>query len=1160
MKPKSIITVLALIAFLFPQKLFAAEMYAVIKDSIMTFYYDNLRTTRNGWTYVLDEWIEHDFSEHYQWIYTKHKEINTAVFHSSFKNAQPTNTSEWFYNCQFLRRIYNIEYLNTERVTNMGFMFARCFDLDELDVSHFNTGNVKSMDNMFRNSRSLSYLDVSNFNTRNVINMTCMFSGCSGLKSIDVSNFVTDNVLTMYSMFGYCESIENLDVSCFNTTKVKDMSSMFCGCLSLKEIDVSGFNTKNVTNMDGMFERCTSLTSIFVGSFNTSNVTNMGNMFSSCTALKTIYTVEDWNTEKVGSSENMFKECINLIGGQGTTFSEDKTDVGYAHIDKGSANPGYFTEWKGNDPVGKAYAVLDNGVLTFYFDDLANTRTGRKFGINGNKVGMPDWIYARGSIKKASFDASFANYYPRNTAYWFYNCYNMTEIEHMENLSTDSVRSMTAMFRFCYELNSLDVSHFNTEKAEDMSFMFCFCQNLRDIDVTHFNTDNVVDMQHMFHTCPVEELNLRSFNTSKVKDTNTMFADCQKVKTIYASRERWDNQPFEQSAHMFQNCNNLTGGCGTKFTHEHTNKEYAIIDEGISNPGYLTDAPLPSAYAVLEDSVLTFYYDKYKNEREGNVYPIERDSLVGNTLRFHNGWHESGSSYTALAINKVVFHKSFEDYYPSSTAWWFYGGERISSIEGLEHLNTSRVDDMSGMFEGCIVLTSLDVSQFQTKRVKNMARMFSNCKSLSSLDVSHFDTSKVKDMQRMFFNCSSLSELDVRNFDTSCTTNMSWMFGGSYTAIALKELDVLHFDTSNVTEMRGMFCNCSLLNHLDVTHFNTSKVTTMENMFSGCTSLLDLDVTNFNTSNVTNMGYMFHGCKSLTQLDITHFDTSKVTDMGSMFSMCSSLSSFDVSNFNTSNVTNMYAMFEGCSELTSLDLHSFNTQRVYWMTCMFVNCTSLHEIDLRSFNTSMVGSMTGMFKNCSSLKHLSIGNFKSSNIEGDVSLGALEEMFSGCSALTELDISGIENCGGKIDKMFNGCHSLKILDLSKFDTSHTIYMRSLFCDCQSITTIYVGDNWKPYNQFHNPDGYQMFEGCINLKGSSGTVYDLTHTDYTYAHIDGGPENPGYLTYKAKEIPTDIEYVEQGDEKGIWYNMQGIRIKEPTKAGIYMKDGKKIVVK
>ena len=37
----------------------------------------------------------------------------------------------------------------------------------------------------------------------------------------------------------------------------------------------------------------------------------------------------------------------------------------------------------------------------------------------------------------------------------------------------------------------------------------------------------------------------------------------------------------------------------------------------------------------------------------------------------------------------------------------------------------------------------------------------------------------------------------------------------------------------------------------------------------------------------------------------------------------------------------------------------------------------------------------------------------------------------------------------------------------------------------------------------------------------GTTYDADHTDKAYAHIDGGPSNPGYFTGDLVLIPGDV---------------------------------------
>ena len=241
------------------------------------------------------------------------------------------------------------------------------------------------------------------------------------------------------------------------------------------------------------------------------------------------------------------------------------------------------------------------------------------------------------------------------------------------------------------------------------------------------------------------------------------------------------------------------------------------------------------------------------------------------------------------------------------------GFEKLTAIENLRLLDTSKVTDMSSMFENCSGLTNLNVSSFDTSKVTNMSSMFENCSGLTSLDLSNFDTSNVTYMRYMFQNCSGLTSLDLSNFNTSKVKNMSFMF---YDCSGLTSLDVSGFNTSNVTDMRYMFQNCSGLTSLDVSGFNTSNVTNMDFMFQNCSGLTSLDASGFDTSNVTDMLYMFQNCSGLTSLDVSGFNTSNVTNMDLMFQNCSGLTTIYAGDtWNTDKVTNSDKMFFGCTKL-----------------------------------------------------------------------------------------------------------------------------------------------------------------------------------------------------------------------------------------------------
>ena len=370
------------------------------------------------------------------------------------------------------------------------------------------------------------------------------------------------------------------------------MNRLFAYCSSLTSLDVTHFNTAKVTNMNSMFDSCSSLTSLDVTYFNTANVTGMNNMFYSCSALTTIYASDNFVTDKVEYSYNMFYDCTSL---KGTTleYVASKTDHNYANC----GTDGYFTP-------GCGYAEFDNatGTLTFRYKGV------KPEGAYDLNVGItdPGWRTHKNEIKKVVFDASFANARPTSCYYWFYECKNLVNIEGIENLNTEKVTNMDLMFASCSALTSLDVTKFNTAKVRNMYSMFMKCSGLKSLDVTNFDTGNVISMAYMFYGCSaltsldltnfntakvmdmcfmfkkcsgLTSLNLTKFNTAEVTDMSQMFNECSALTTIYASDE-FVTTNVETGSNMFFNCIKLKGFIDYKNNSDKTDHTYANYKTG----------------------------------------------------------------------------------------------------------------------------------------------------------------------------------------------------------------------------------------------------------------------------------------------------------------------------------------------------------------------------------------------------------------------------------------------------------------------------------------------------------------------------------------------------------------------------------------------------
>ncbi len=799
----------------------AAEAYACYTPSnaTLTFYYDDLRSSRPGTTYNLNT---SGYSPGWESDGTN-ANVAKVVFDPSFADARPTTTSFWFFMMKNLQYIQGLRYLNTSQVTDMSWMFSNCASLTAIDVAGFNTAKVTNMRGMFNACWNLQGLDLSSFNTSKVTNMQSMFFSCGSLQTIYVlDGWTTAAVTESSSMFTQCNSlvggngttydanhtdaayahidgynygpgyftipINNEAYACYtydntltfhydrirscrstltydlntgatnvawdtdgtntdvtqvvidpsfanasptstydwffgmenlqsiqglrhlNTNMVTNMGWMFSGCEQLNAIDLSGFLTSRVTDMSFMFWGCTNLKSLDLTSFNTAKVTKMPSMFYGCNHLETIIVGDNWSTAAVTNSTDMFNNCTNLVGGQGTTYDASHVDKTYAHLDYGTSNPGYFTARL------EAY-VMYNGsamALTFYYDNQRKYRTTTTYDLNPG-TNDPEWITnSPGRVNHVVFDPSFAGARPSSTWHWFAQMINLQDVTGMEYLNTSNVGYMGYMFYNCMTLTALDLSNFNTADVVRTDYMFYNCNNLRTI----FGGDG------------------------------------------------WNTNRVALSTNMFYNCTQLTGDQGTTYDASHVNKAYAHLDGGTSNPGYFSRFKEAYACYTPSNTTLTFYYDNQRSSRSGRTYDLNTTSSPD--------W---GTDGTNANVTKVVFDPSFAGTYPTSTFGWFSSMTNLESITGMEYLNTDFVNNLGYMFCRCSKLTSIDLSHFNTSRVVELDYMFYKCSQLTVLDLSSFNTSKVAYMMLMFADCSNLTTIYAgEGWTTSAVEYADYMF------------------------------------------------------------------------------------------------------------------------------------------------------------------------------------------------------------------------------------------------------------------------------------------------------------------------------------------------------------------------------------------------
>lgn len=756
----------------------------------------------------------------------------------------------------------------------------------------------------------------------------------------------------------------------------------------------------------------------------------------------------------------------------------------------------------------------------------------------------------------------------------FYGCDNLTSLD-LSSFRTEKVKSMRDMFLGCTRLVSLNLSSFDTSNVSSMQGMFYDCQLIETLDLSTFNTGKVSSMQEMFHNCGnLISLDLSSFDTSKVRTMLGMFSGCVNLKTIIVE-DTWNTENVQSAHDMFRNCRSLVGCRGTTYSLDHTELDYAHIDGGVDNPGYLSVVREDKPYALLDGSTLTFYYG------------FAPDGAFELAEHYEKGDDRAWAAVSSN-VKTVVFDESFAVFRPISTARWFQNFRNMTAIANIENLNTcdvtnmsgmfandsslpeldvshfdtGNVTDMGGMFSGCWKLTTIDLANFNTANVETMNTMFSSCVGMDNLDLSSFDTGNVTDMYGMFSECSNLSSLDISNFNTANVTNMSFMFSG---CVHLASLNLSHFDTGKVESMISMFGNCNLLASVDVSLFNTSSVTSMWYMFGDCTSLTSLDLSNFKTDNVVNMERMFNACTNLATIYVgSEWSTGKVTESEDMFYNCQKLVGGKGTKFISSHIDKTYARIDG-----GADSPGYLTGKALPVPYAVLNGSTLTFY----FDGNMPKGAYKVEELYPDYRHEPAWQSPAS-LRGSIKTVEFNESFSSyrptSTAFWFNGMYGLKNIVGieylnttnvtNMERMFWNCAGLTTLDLSNFDTHNVTNMMLLFAACYKLETIYVGSKWST-SMVSN--GNNMFSECKSLVGGQGTRYaDSPHDGVSYAHVDGGVNNPGYLTEKNVVGINVLEQLPLNCKKSVsWYMLDGIKLKStPNQSGIYVKEGRKFFLK
>ena len=391
---------------------------------------------------------------------------------------------------------------------------------------------------------------------------------------------------------------------------------------------------------------------------------------------------------------------------------------------------------------------------------------------------------------------------PSSLAYWFYNLSKLAEV-NFGTLDTSALTSTQSLFASCTSLTQLSLpSGFKITSGGNVESMFEGCSALEMLSLGNsFVVGRDASATSMFSGCSaLASLTLpKGFNFSDTMGFNFGSDDMFWISSVT------EQMPYGQSAandwnttlaHLSEpsltvttadcvlifNPNGGTFNGSTTPVKRYGKKNTALAGAFVPAPtkadfnfiGYNTDASATSGVtpAFGNDAETTYYalwgqgaYMSYNagtltltyGARPGgsDVWEIDQAGYSKKTP-----WAESfGSSITKVVISLSDEVKDL--YKPTSIAWWFSGLSKLTTISGLDSLNTTSLGNTQHAFEGCSSLSTLALpAHFDTDSVTDMSSMFSGCSSLSSLTLPEaFKADSLQNMNNMFSGCSALETL-----------------------------------------------------------------------------------------------------------------------------------------------------------------------------------------------------------------------------------------------------------------------------------------------------------------------------------------------------------------------------------------------------------------
>lgn len=455
----------------------------------------------------------------------------------------------------------------------------------------------------------------------------------------------------------------------------------------------------------------------------------------------------------------------------------------------------------------------------------------------------------------------------------------------------------------------------------------------------------------------------------------------------------------------------------------------------------------------------------------------------------------------------------------------------VNIPEGVESLRSDCFCDCSGLTSVTIPSTVNHISYFENYGGNN----FAGCEKLSSIII---DNGNKKYDSRN--NCNAIIDTESNILITGCSRtiipNDVSIARGAFLGSGIVSVKI---PDGIKTIPEETFLDCKSLKSVtlpnSVDYIGTSA-------FEGCQSLLTIAI----PGSVKHVGQeVFRNCQNLSTVDLSE-GLEEISQLA--FESCTNLRSISLPN---SLKFIYYGAFKGCKSLTSIDIPNL-VEGIAMYT--FQDCSSLKDVVIGN-NVKEIAESS--FSGCISLENVTFGN----SLEY-IGWGA----FAHCENLKEIVMGDNVKTIGHF--AFAYCYNLESITVGNSLSKMGI---QIIFDCWIKTfTIYATEppmiepdtfdnlNWNGRYIMHHPDFYVPKESIDSYREKWTSMMD-SPSEANPLGAKKSQQGGGLRFYPIGTTSiNNVHKIEK--ELDEYFDMKGQRLAKPLRKGVYIQNGKKVLVK